>query len=404
MSRRKVIPSTTPRRHRASSRFLEDETIGLDEIEAPAPIENLSETSEYGHTDLESNVRRTQSQRSRPSGRLSRGYSNLSSGYEPGEFGGIERRYSHLNEIAGPPPDQNPRQLPQYRHSSLEHVRTSIQQSLSQQTPEPTTKLSVRVLEQVYIISYLILFAILGTLARVGLQVLTVYPNAPITISEVWANFGGCLVMGYISEDRILFLTATVGKNVLSTLREQVGASDSENADEERYRKNEEQIKEHQKSKKGVPLYIGLSVGFAGCFTSFSSFMRDVFLAISNDLPTKLPRNGADSLMAALAVLILELCLSFSGLTIGGMLAIAAEPILLRIPIISARRFLDPAATIVGWGAWLGAVSWRFGLRIDRPVLNQRATGTTKLGEDKLSSLWCSLRSDACYASSFLYS
>jgi hypothetical protein len=59
---------------------------------------------------------------------------------------------------------------------------------------------------KVYTISYLILFAILGTLARLGLQALTFFPGALIVFSELWANFAGTVVMGFLMEDRKLFL------------------------------------------------------------------------------------------------------------------------------------------------------------------------------------------------------
>ena len=57
-----------------------------------------------------------------------------------------------------------------------------------------------------YTVSYLILFSILGTLARLGLQALAAFPGAPITTPIVWANFAGCLIMGFLAEDRKLFL------------------------------------------------------------------------------------------------------------------------------------------------------------------------------------------------------
>ena len=47
--------------------------------------------------------------------------------------------------------------------------------------------------------------SVLGTLARLELQALTIYAAAPVAIPEMWANVGGSLRTGYLSEERMLF-------------------------------------------------------------------------------------------------------------------------------------------------------------------------------------------------------
>ena len=71
--------------------------------------------------------------------------------------------------------------------------------------------------------------------------------------------------MGFLNEDRELFR----GHAILPSRPED---SDTSWKPEEK------------KMKKMLPLYIGLTTGFCGCLTSFSTFLRDVFLAVSNEL------------------------------------------------------------------------------------------------------------------------
>ena len=229
-----------------------------------------------------------------------------------------------------------------------------------------------RLATEIYTVSHLIFFAILGTLARLGLQALTLYPGAPVTFSSVWPNFAGSLVMGFLSEDRMLFRhewgVARYHQHILRAQRR--GAADEEDGGVTRSGRHEAELaaelaaakKAHMAAKKTIPLYIGLATGFCGSFTSFSSFIRDLFLAASNDLPVPdtspdiVSRNGGYSFMACMAVLIGTVGLSLGGLFIGSHLAIALEPWTPSFPFQLTRRVLDPLAAFLGWGCWLGAV------------------------------------------------
>ncbi|TGJ79057.1 hypothetical protein E0Z10_g9699 [Xylaria hypoxylon] len=207
-----------------------------------------------------------------------------------------------------------------------------------------------------YTVSYLILFAILGTLGRLGLQALTFYPGAAIPFSSVWPNFGGTLIIGFLTEDRMLFWHEWGSTPAKMKTGDEACSPDSQRvAPDLAAAKNA-----HLAVKKTIPLYIGLATGFCGSFTSFSSFIRDVFLALSNDLPmpdgASSPRNGGYSFLALLAVIVGTVSLSFSGFYLGAHLAEALESVTpsLRYPL--SRKILDPLAVVLGWGSWIGAI------------------------------------------------
>ena len=199
-----------------------------------------------------------------------------------------------------------------------------------------------------YTVSGLIFFAIMGTLARLGLQALTFYTGAPVVTGVLWANVAGSLVMGFLVEDRSLF-------------REEWGEAPTAPKDPHNAA---EHVKRHKAVKKTIPLYIGLTTGFCGCCTSFSSFIRDVFLALANALPdpslpsgaTIASRNGGYSFMALVAVILLTVSLSLSALIFGAHLALALERVTPTVPFALARRVLDPVTVVLGWGCWLGGV------------------------------------------------
>jgi fluoride exporter len=224
---------------------------------------------------------------------------------------------------------------------------------------------------KLYTVSYLILFAILGTLSRLGLQDIAFYAGAPVTFSVLWANFGGSLFMGYLIEDRVLF-----GQVWAASPDNTQPENHEPKSDEERGSRSSNNVVDltatlsnHAATKKTIPLFIGLTTGFCGSFTSFSSFIRGTFLALSNDLPTPVshssqvisatstvPRSGGYSFMASVAVVVITVTSCISGFCMGTHLAIALEPYSLSLPYTFIRKILDRAIVLIAWGCWLGAV------------------------------------------------
>lgn len=356
-----------------------DEYANLNELTGPLPVENPHEEGVYRHHDLEE-ARSSIQEEIQDTQSLSlqlndEGEDNL-------------HEYANLDESEVPPPDENPDERRTYRHHDLEEARASDQQYERREScqgpkrrpsahdenrsPQKTRERKIHgMIFHLYVTSYLILFSVLGTLARIGLQALTIYPGSPIAISELWANVGGCLIMGFLSEDRALFNNEW--EIAMKRARQDLQLERENSEDMTQVAAHEEAIlaaarKQHQTKKKTIPGFIGLSVGFCGCFTSFSSFMRDVFFALSNRLDTDAytdnrtvigtsnPRNDGNSVMAVLAVLILEICLCLSAQDFGAHIAIALEPVMLKAPRLNMRKITDPVVVLIAWGSWVGAV------------------------------------------------
>ena len=215
---------------------------------------------------------------------------------------------------------------------------------------------------EIYTISYLIFFSLLGTLARVGTQALTTYPGAPITFGGLWANFGGSLVMGFLVQDQQLFSHDIKSSSQVQQALSKKNDEENGGAGSALHAAEAEAAKARMSAKKAIPLYIGLATGFCGSYTSFSTFISDAFLAMSNDLVTPggpappQARNGGYSFMALLAVILSTVSLSLTALFLGGHLAVALENLTPSLSNPTTRKILDPLAVFLGWGSWLGAV------------------------------------------------
>ena len=270
---------------------------------------------------------------------------------------------ANLDELAVPSPIASPQKE---REQEYLEDRTSGSPSSDEKGKQeilPRRQRASKLTTEIYTISYLIFFSILGTLARLGLQALTFYPGAPVQTGLLWANVGGSLIMGFLSEDRKLF-------------REEWGSNSSQRPkanDEEkgkRLQHSPSEDKRHTAVKKTLPLYIGLATGFCGSFTSFSSFMRDAFFTLSNALkvpishPSSAPisetinvhRNPGYSFLAVLAVLITTVGLSLMALQLGAHTALFLEPFTPSIPFLFTRKVVDRSFVFVGWGCWLAAI------------------------------------------------
>lgn len=300
----------------------------------------------------------------------------------------IPESYGNLDEIAVKGPIQNRDEQHRYKYEGLEDARSHDIEGTAgqagsasvddgspadaQDRGKPTEGVQVsRLATQIYTISYLILFSFLGTLARLGLQWLTNYAGAPV-FPSVWFNFGGSVVMGFLAEDRMLFRhewgTPTYEHQIQKAKQDEESGGSSGSGSGGDGQPSAVDLaaakKAHLATKKTIPLYIGLATGFCGSFTSFSSFMRDTFLAVSNDLTygsgsstATTPRNGGYSFMALLAVVIITVTASLSGLFAGAHLACALEPLTPSLPFLATRRVADRLAVPLAWGCWAGAVA-----------------------------------------------
>nr|OQO23797.1 hypothetical protein B0A51_08155 [Rachicladosporium sp. CCFEE 5018] len=214
-------------------------------------------------------------------------------------------------------------------------------------------------------VSYLIFFAIWGTLARLGMQWITFYPGAPIVTPVLWANMAGSFVLGFLAEDKHLFSRYWIAPSTREKTTTKRWSNQS--TDFDKLTKAET-----GKIKKTIPLYVGIATGFCGSFTSFSSFARDMFGALANNLPTPVnhvyhstirvtnassaSRNAGYSFNALLAVIISTLALSLGGLIVGAHTAQLLEPWTPRVATRVIRRFIDPAIVAIAWLCWFGAI------------------------------------------------
>ena len=263
--------------------------------------------------------------------------------------------------------------IPEHPFPSVEHPQQDLTPFYEYHTLNRTARSHrlERLATQLYTVSFLIIFSILGTLARLGLQWLTFYPGTPSVFPVLWANFAGTFLMGFFSEDQRLFRHEW-GPGLSGTYHGQ-------NHEEKKVEPSTAKAK-HAKVKKTIPLYIGLTTGFCGSFTSFSSFCRDIFLALSNDLPTPVnhpnpgtavpsigttvSRNGGYSFMAVCAVIILTISVCYSALKLGAHLAIYTDSIMPTLPFYFIRKAVDPTISLLAWGVWLAAVLmtiWQIG-------------------------------------------
>lgn len=253
---------------------------------------------------------------------------------------GEDQGDEELAEVAAPEP------IP--RESS---ERTPSQQQVDEeksQSVAPAIKQRMSMWTETVTVAWLVFFTLLGTLARLGVETIATYPYAAIPSPVLWANLGGSLFLGFLIEDRRLFR--------YSANRELLSENEDKN------------IPHIDNSKKILPVYIGLATGFCGSFTSFSTFITDSFLALSNDLAPPSPtspyhtikmvqsRNRGYSFMEAAAILVIQPAVSIGALKTGAHIAAGMEKFTPSLPISFIHRFLDPLAIVLGFGCWIGAL------------------------------------------------
>jgi fluoride ion exporter CrcB/FEX len=327
--------------------------LELNEVNLPPPDENPDERPYYWHHTLEEG----------PSTHLE---TELLPAIDPIDREAVVRYenlpsdFANITEIAAPPPDENPDDRPLGQCHTLEGETTSKRVSVS--VPQTTHDGKGALFKLLYTVSYLIIFSILGTIARLSLQAATQYPNAPVIFTELWSNVGGSFLIGLLQEERWLFSA----HHKTSNERNSSEALEPENENELDFQKEAAQRASLLKFKKGLPLYIGMTVGFCGSFTTFSSFIRDAFLALSNDLipygsSDPAARNPGWSVFAVLAVIITEAGLCLSALSAGSHAAIWLNHHISWVPthvIEKSENLLVPVFAIALWGGTAVITGW----------------------------------------------
>lgn len=285
----------------------------------------------------------------------------------------MSREESGLDELFAPPPDEDPDEGKAYRHDDLEHQSSrTLKRHEPGNTDEAKETKSSRFLIQVYIHSYLVCFSIFGVLARIGLQALTLYPAALIPNTDLWADFAGCLTIGFLREDRTLFrrhwqkAQSEHEERMNASTRLQGSGTDHEKQETDGGKAAVEAA--FRASRGQIPGYLGLTVGFCGSFTSFASICRDSFLAISNNINTDdtanhfvtftaRSREAGYSVMAILAVLLLEIGMSIIALKIGAHLAIMTERLVEDATAnVNFPKILNPLSDLLALSVWTGAI------------------------------------------------
>ena len=354
----------------------------LDELAVPQPVQNTEDNPTYRRqSGLEDNIREA---RVGPNSKETKQSRSRDRGDRVPQRRSARHGSEDLTEVAAPPPvqtdldeEQSSSAFGHQRHLEDEEGGEGGSEEASPpfqpkrpedyaQEEEPS--IVPKLLTELYTISYLIFFAILGTLARLGVQWLTFYPGTPVGTPVIWANFGGSLIMGFLAEDQGLFRDPARPDNMPNGQPREKGRRRSKTAEDVEATTKAELAKR----KKTIPLYIGLATGFCGSFTSFSSFARDFFLALSNNLPSPVShpypaghaprttstvsRNGGYSFEALLHVVLATLALSIGGLIVGAQIAIFLSPLTPSIPRTFMRKIFDPLMVFLGFGSWLGAV------------------------------------------------
>ena len=196
-----------------------------------------------------------------------------------------------LDELRAPPilPDRA-------RRKSLEHA-------WSHKPDLPQKSFRQRIHDDIVVGSWIVFLSIWGSLARIGLSALSTYPGQPV-FPLIWSQFFGCAVMGFLLQDKTLF----------------------------------------PKDDRYVALYIGLTTGFCGSLTSFSSFILNSFQALANIDP-HYERERGRNVLALFAQVAITLSISIAALRFGAHFAQVTRHLL---PSVRELTKFKPHLDIVG--------------------------------------------------------
>lgn len=265
----------------------------------------------------------------------------------------------------GPAQSQSPTPAVHQPHRSLESGEVSLGRYSSGDGSHAASRLSANV----FIVSYLIFFSILGTLARLGLQGLTTYPRSPVSFDSLWPNFTGTLILGLLHEGAELLHHPRAARSIArptstdysrryttrhpSTIRSTIRSSEFSILKDY----NKEAAAAAAAPADPVPLHIGLTTGFCGSLTTFSSFMRDCFVGLAGGatVTATTPSPGQD-FMSLAAVVLVTVGVCAAGLQAGAHAAVLLRRLDRRVPR-RVMRALDYAVVVLAAGVWAGAVA-----------------------------------------------
>lgn len=351
---------------------------GLSEVEAPGPVQNEDEAHISYQRSLEN--KSTSQRRSRSPFLFSFYIDNTSRESPLGEGDGTEdgQEYSdppgvdNLAETAPGAVVENPNEARRFSHHNLEEELGQGRRESTgggQHRRRKPGKAS-RLQTNVFIWAHIIVFSILGTLARVGLSLLTAYPAEPARFTSLWPNFAGSLVLGVLSEGAELFRHPKAARSLLRmpariTKEDTAERSPSDTERSDGGGREKEGGRAAESSPSPVPLHIGLATGFCGSFTTYSAFMRDSFEAIAGMLGTSSGPSPGQDFMSVAAVIIITLSMSIGGLKAGAHIAIFLKSYEKRLPR-RVLRCIDRVSVALGLVLWACAISTAVVLA-DRP-------------------------------------
>ncbi|ODV81575.1 uncharacterized protein CANTADRAFT_19204 [Suhomyces tanzawaensis NRRL Y-17324] len=199
--------------------------------------------------------------------------------------------------------------------SASQHVS---EDSASEKVPQPLRPLlgSV-VIKYLPILLHLVNASIWGVLARKGLIELTTYRGAYLA-GVIWANFAACFIMGM----------AVDSNHVWSGL-----------------------VGPEYPNKDSIPLYTGITTGFCGTLSSFSSFILEIYTFTSNSSTEKFHPNG-DGAKEFFSVIIAHLSVSVGGYLAGRHLIAETD---IHIPAFTRKsyKFVELAMIVLGICAYI---------------------------------------------------
>ncbi|KAH8901893.1 hypothetical protein BR93DRAFT_858832, partial [Coniochaeta sp. PMI_546] len=281
----------------------------------------------------------------------------------------------NLTETAPVAVVQNPSEAHHFSHHNLEEEldhglqrRPSYREAGSLGSQRNTRKVG-RFKTSVFISANLVVFSILGTLARLGLSALTAYTAGPVRFGSLWPNFAGSLILGFLSEGAELFHHPRAARSLSREAPNAKNDSDRRSPSDTEDSVGGTQEKEvpvAAGTPLPVPLYIGLATGFCGSLTSYSAFMRDSFETLAGMLGSATPRpSPGQDIMSVATVIIATLGLSAAGMKFGAHVAIFINRYERKLSK-RAMHATDWILVILGVGLWAGAVIMAI-LPPDRP-------------------------------------